>query len=137
MQTSCPSCGADIFPGARFCRRCGAPLSVQGGETGDVSPNAATIPLVPEEPRTTDGLAPGEEPRVAPQTSRVSLAEMERILRGQDDDAGQQQSQPLDPEATPVSRGAGVTRPDLPGYEDEELTIHVPRTAETDGAGDF
>ncbi len=135
MQTSCPSCSADIFPGARFCRRCGAPLSLQGSETGDVSPNAATVPLVPEEPRTTDGLVPGEE-HVAPQTSRVSLAEMERLLRGQED-GRPQHSQPIDPEATIVPRDPAVTRPDLPGYEDEELTIHVPRTAQTHKPDDF
>jgi tetratricopeptide (TPR) repeat protein len=135
MQTSCPSCGADIFPGARFCRRCGAPVSVQGGETGDVSPNAATVPLVPEEPRSTDGLVPGEE-RIAQQTSRVSLAEMELILRGQDD-GSQQHSHPIDPEATLVTSGPAVTRRDIPGYEDEELTIHVPRTAETHETGGF
>ncbi|HEX8150687.1 MAG TPA: tetratricopeptide repeat protein [Pyrinomonadaceae bacterium] len=135
MQTSCPSCGADTFPGARFCRRCGGPLGVPGGETGDVSPNAATVPLVPDDSRPTEGLAPGEE-RVAPQTSRVSLAEMERLLRGQDDD-NQQHPHPTDPEATLVSRGTAVTRPDIPGYEDEELTIHVPRTARTGETGDF
>ena len=135
MQTSCPSCGADTFPGARFCRRCGAALSVQGGETGDVSPNAATVPLVPDEPRTTDGLAQGEEP-AHKQTSRVSLAEMERILRGQDD-GGQQHPQPFDPEATLVQNNSAATRPDLPGYEDGELTIHVPRTARTHETGDF
>jgi tetratricopeptide (TPR) repeat protein len=132
MQTTCPSCGAETFPGARFCRRCGAPVGLQGGETGDVSPNAATVPLVPEEPRTTDGLAPGDE-RIAPQTSRVSLAEMERILRGHED-GSQQLPQPTDPEA---ARGPAVTRPDLPGYEDEELTITVPRSAETRVPSDF
>ena len=135
MQTSCPSCGADTFPGARFCRRCGGPLAAQGGETGDVSPNAATVPLVPDDARPTGGLAPGEE-RIAQQTSRVSLAEMERLLRGQED-GDQRHPHPVDPEATLVPRGAGVTRPDVPGYEDEELTIHVPRTAETREAGDF
>ncbi|MFL6256846.1 MAG: tetratricopeptide repeat protein [Pyrinomonadaceae bacterium] len=133
MQTSCPSCGADIFPGARFCRRCGAPLSLQGGETGAVSPNAATVPLVPDEPRTTDGLAPDEEERIAPQTSRVSLAEMERLLRAQDDG----QPQPSHPAASEAARGPAVTRPDLPGYEDEELTITVPRSAETHKPADF
>jgi tetratricopeptide (TPR) repeat protein len=136
MQTTCPSCGAETFPGARFCRRCGTPVGLQGGETGDVSPNAATVPLVPDEPRTTDGLAPGEEQRVTPQTSRVSLAEMERILRKQGD-GSQQLSHPADPEATLVSNNSAVTRPDLPGYEDEELTITVPRTAETRETGDF
>ncbi|HEV7893669.1 MAG TPA: tetratricopeptide repeat protein [Pyrinomonadaceae bacterium] len=135
MQTTCPSCGADIFPGARFCRRCGAPLHAPGGETGDVSPNAATVPLVPDEPRTTDGLVPGEE-RVAQPTSRVSLAEMERILRGQED-GGRQHSHPTDPEATLVSRGPAVTRPNLPGYEDEELTINVPRPAHASEPGNF
>jgi tetratricopeptide (TPR) repeat protein len=132
MQTTCPSCGAETFPGARFCRRCGASLCPQGGETGDVSPNAATVPLVPEEPRTTDGLPPGEE-RVAPQTSRVSLSELERLLRGHEE-GSQQLSQPTGPEA---ARSPAVTRPDLPGYEDEELTITVPRPAEPREPVDF
>ncbi len=136
MQTSCPSCGADIFPGARFCRRCGAPLHAPGGETGDVSPHAATVPLVPDEARTTDGLASDEEP-AHKQTSRVSLAEMERLLRARDDGGGQQQPHPIDPEATLISRGQAVTRPDLPGYEDEELTIHVPRPPRTPEPADF
>jgi tetratricopeptide (TPR) repeat protein len=136
MQTSCPTCGADTFPGARFCRRCGASVGLPGGETLDVSPNAATVPLVPEEARTTDGLAPEEE-RVAAQTSRVSLAEMERFLRGQED-GSQQLSQPPDPEATIVPRGGpAVTRPNLPGYEDEELTITVPRPAGPREPGEF
>jgi tetratricopeptide (TPR) repeat protein len=134
MQTSCPSCGADTFPGARFCRRCGAPLHATGGETGAVSPNAATVPLVQDETRTTDGLAPGEE-RVAQQTSRVSLAEMERLLRGPED-GSRQLSHPTDPEATLVSRGPSVTRPDIPDY-DEELTISVPRTGQEGEAEDF
>lgn len=111
-------------------------MSVQGGETGNVSPNAATVPLVPDEPRATDGLAADEEQRVAPQTSRVSLAEMERLLRGQEE-SRPQHSHPIDPEATLVSSSPAVTRPDLPGYEDEELTIHVPRTAATHEADNF
>jgi tetratricopeptide (TPR) repeat protein len=135
MLTTCPICGADTFPGARYCRRCGAALHPPGGETGDVSPHAATVPLVEEDGRATDGLAPGEE-RVAAQTSRVSLAEMERLLRGQED-GSQRLSQTADPEATIVPRGTAVTRPDPPGYEDEELTIHVPRPARTNGPGDF
>ncbi len=136
MQTTCPSCGAETFPGARFCRRCGAPLGLHGAETGDVSPNAATVPLVPEElTRTTDGLAPGEE-RVAPQTSRVSLAEMERILRGQEE-GSQQLSQTTDPEATLARNNSAVTRPDIPGYGDEELTITVQRPEASGADGDF
>lgn len=137
MQTSCPTCGADTFPGARFCRRCGAPVGLQGGETGDVSPNAATVPLVADEARPTGGLAPGEE-HVAQQTSRVSLAEMERILRGQEEGSQQlsppELSHPPDPEATLVTRGPAVTRRDIPDYDpdyDEELTITVPRSART------
>ena len=134
MQTTCPSCGAETFPGARFCRRCGAPLHVPGGETGDVSPHAATVPLVHDETRTTDGLASGEE-RESQQTSRVSLAEMERILRGQEEEDGSQQLP--HPTGSEAARGPAVTRPDLPGYEDEELTITVPRSAETDKPVDF
>ena len=141
MLTTCPSCGADTFPGARYCRRCGAALHAPGGETGDVSPHAATVPLVHEDGRATDGLANGGD-HAAPQTSRVSLAEMEHILRGQED-GSQRLSELTDPEATIVPRGTAVTRPDLPGYEDEELTITVPRPARenrpggSDPANDF
>lgn len=139
MQTSCPSCGAETFPGARFCRRCGAALALPSGETGDVSPHAATVPLVPEEGRTTDGLVEGEE-RIAQPTARVSLAEMERILRGQNEEAGAHHSQPQPSAQQPNAQpnGPAVTRPDIPGYADEELTITVPRTApKAPAAGDF
>lgn len=133
MQNSCPSCGAETFPGARFCRRCGAPVGGGvGGETGDVSPHAATVPLTTEQGRTTDGLAPDEE-HPAPQTSRVSLAEMERLLRAQDSAPPQP-----DPEATLVSNYSAATRPEFTPKEfDEELTISVPRSAQTRETGDF
>jgi tetratricopeptide (TPR) repeat protein len=88
---------------------------------------------VPDETRPTGGLAPGEEQHAAQQTSRVSLAEMERLLRAQDD-GGQQHSQPL---ASEIKHVPAVTRPDLPGYEDEEVTITVPRSAETREPFDF
>ena len=85
MQKTCPSCGAETFPGARFCRRCGGPLRDAVAEgTGDVSPQAATVPLGREQARTTDGLAPGDESASA-ETSRVSRAEMERLLRAEQD----------------------------------------------------
>jgi tetratricopeptide (TPR) repeat protein len=133
MQTSCPSCGAETFPGARFCRRCGARV---GGETGDVSPHAATVPLTAEQGRTTDGLAPDEE-QAAPQTSRVSIAEMERLLRAHDE-ALARLTPGADPEATLVSNSAAATRPEFtPGDFDEELTITVPRSAQTRAGGDF
>ena len=126
MQNSCPSCGAETFPGARFCRRCGAPVGGGvGAGTGDVSPHAATVPLAHEETRTTDGLAPDEE-RAAPQTSRVSIAEMERLLRAQDDAAAATPRPEPDTEATPVSNPSAATRPEFaPADYDEELTISV------------
>ena len=71
MQKTCPSCGADIFPGARFCRRCGAPLREDTG-TGEVSPRAETVPLQKEEvTRVTEALAP-EDGRPSADTTRVS-----------------------------------------------------------------
>jgi tetratricopeptide (TPR) repeat protein len=139
MQNTCPSCGAETFPGARFCRRCGAPVGGGvGGETGAVSPNAATVPLPAEQGRTTDGLASNEE-RVAQQTSRVSIAEMERILRAQDEAlAAPTTPDGADPEATLVARNSAATRPDFdPAGYDEELTITVPRPAQTRETGDF
>lgn len=87
MEKTCPSCDAEIFPGARFCRRCGGPLratAVVGDGTGDVSPQSPTVPLR-EEARTTDGLDVEGEGRASANTSRVGKAELERILRGQKD----------------------------------------------------
>jgi tetratricopeptide (TPR) repeat protein len=141
MQKNCPSCGTETFPGARFCRRCGAPVRDDVAEgTGDVSPQAATVPLGGEvEGRMTDGLSPADEQGSA-QTSRVSLAEMERLLRAQQDSGAQR----VDTEAariTPPSAFAhpsAATRPDAPASDyDEELTITVPRSPRTHEAGDF
>jgi tetratricopeptide (TPR) repeat protein len=144
MQKSCPICGADTFAGARFCRRCGAPLR-EAGE--GVSPQAATIPLGGEG-RSTGGFTP-EEPGHAADTTRVGLAELERLLREQAA-ASPPAAAPVrradevtsppdarretpDPEATLVPAGGAnprVTRPPLderpPEGPDEELTISVP-----------
>ncbi|HKG14564.1 MAG TPA: tetratricopeptide repeat protein, partial [Pyrinomonadaceae bacterium] len=115
MQKTCPSCGADIFPGARFCRRCGAPSREDAG-TAEVSPRAETVPLQQAEGRVTEALAP-EDGRPSADTTRVSLSEMERILH----------SQQNGPKPPPVPHSA-VTRPDVPADADDELTITVPRT---------
>lgn len=122
MQTHCPNCGAELFPGARFCRRCGAPVREPGVEDASgVSPMAATVPLREEgKGRETDGLAPGEE-RTSASTSRVSREDLERLLRAQKE-ADQSQKR-LDPEATAAqfgrdtladarARGDGETRDD-------------------------
>jgi tetratricopeptide (TPR) repeat protein len=121
MQRSCPNCGAEIFPGARFCRRCGAPLREDAG-TGEVSPRAETVPLQEAEGRATDALAP-DDGRPSPDTSRVSLSEMERLLRSQQQDAAPnaRNSQPVH------SPNSAVTRPDVAAERDEEVTISVPR----------
>jgi tetratricopeptide (TPR) repeat protein len=164
MQKTCPSCGAETFPGTRFCRRCGAPVREDVG-TGDVSPQAATVPLDggEVETRATDELAPAGER--AAQTSRVSLAEMERFLRAQSDAATRPErpspagaeaahadptpapfnsnSAPVNSQSTPAqpssaAHSSAVTRPEAPAADgDEELTITVPRPAQTGEAGDF
>lgn len=119
MPKTCPSCGADIFPGARFCRRCGGPLREDAG-TGEVSPRAETVPLQQSsEGRATEALAP-EDGRPSADTSRVSLSEMERILRSQQDALN---SKPAPPHSA-------VTRPDV--RSDEEVTITVPRHGSRD-----
>jgi tetratricopeptide (TPR) repeat protein len=149
MQKSCPSCGAETFPGARFCRRCGATVYATGTEgTGDVSPQAATVPLESLEGRATDGLAP-ESGRASADTSRVSLAEMERLLRAQQDSIHQHDALPpqdslpppqgatlppavpADPNATLATRSA-ATRPEGSAtVYDEEVIITVPRPPQT------
>jgi hypothetical protein len=82
MTKHCPSCGAETQQGARFCRRCGAPLrNVAGGDgDGDVSPQAATVPLR-DEGRPTDGLAPDDPRRASADTTRVNRDELERLLQ--------------------------------------------------------
>lgn len=57
MQESCPNCGAELYGGQQFCRRCGTPVgSAVGGEaptqlfdgvaqSGVVAPVAGTVPL--------------------------------------------------------------------------------------------
>src|SRR5215210_3063731 len=88
MLKNCPSCGTETYPGARFCRRCGAVLRDDAEGEGAVSPRAATVPLDAGEVegRATEGLAPADG-RGSAQTSRVSLAEMERLLRAQSEAA--------------------------------------------------
>jgi tetratricopeptide (TPR) repeat protein len=148
MHKTCSICGAETFAGARFCRRCGAPLR-ESGDGEEVSPRAATVPLA-DEGRSTGGFG-AEEPSQAADTTRVSRAELERLLRAQASgdisaaelarrtDGGVVGHETLDPEATLIAADGGarqrVTRPPLegrPGEEaDEELTISVPRPGRT------
>jgi tetratricopeptide (TPR) repeat protein len=150
MQKSCPSCGAEIFPGARFCRRCGVALRPEGDGAGDVSPQAATVPLDADASRATDGLPPTEDKTDAAKTSRVSREEMERILRAAQE---ADQRKLLDPNATvanlnldsfPPGRSSGDIRqrdPEAPPAgapatdyitpkardTEDELTLNAPR----------
>ena len=85
MTKPCPSCGAETHPGARYCRRCGAPLraSTDGQDTGEVSPQAATVPLGGNV-RPTDGL--GSEDHQLPSsadTGRVNRTDLDHLLRTQ------------------------------------------------------
>ncbi len=68
MTKTCPGCGADAPPEARFCRHCGTTLRTTtgggiGGET--ISPLAATAPLV-EQRGITSELDNGAPPCSAP-----------------------------------------------------------------------
>lgn len=141
MQTHCPNCGAELFPGARFCRRCGAPVREPGEGTGAVSPMAATVPLREGKGRETDGLPPEEE-RASHATARVSREDVERLLRAQQQDAAQADrpsqkwsdsdatlSRP-DPEATVAQFGRDtITDSRAPGdgeTRDPEATLLAP-----------
>jgi tetratricopeptide (TPR) repeat protein len=142
MQRSCPICGAETFPGARFCRRCGAPVR-HAGDDGDaeVSPQAATVPLS-EQDRSTEALGP-EEPGRAADTSRVSRAELERLLQAQQtgDIASAELGRRTAAAAAAETHAAPpeaprTTHPEHPGLDtsaghdeelDEELTVTVPR----------
>ncbi|HYE13628.1 MAG TPA: tetratricopeptide repeat protein [Pyrinomonadaceae bacterium] len=139
MRSLCPSCGAETFAGARFCRRCGA--AVRAAEVdAEVSPTAGTVPLTGEPSRTTDSLG-GDEKNLSPATSRVSRAELERILKTEAPPPQQHSAVTRpgaaarladgdDAEATLVSPPIDeATRPAFGVDFDEELTITVPRPA--------
>ncbi len=86
MTKPCPSCGAETHPGARYCRRCGSPLRASTGKgeaTGEVSPQAATVPLGGDA-RTTDGLGSDDHQLpTAADTGRVNRTELDHLLRTQ------------------------------------------------------
>lgn len=133
MQTNCPSCDAETFPGARFCRRCGGPLREDEG-TGDVSPQAATVPLKGDDyeaGRATHGLGSGEE-RPSAKTTRVSVSEMERILRSQD--TGQVSG--AEPTATNLGRDTHASAGDGAKTEAVAGTEGSARTVEGAGSHD-
>lgn len=70
---------------ARFCRLCGTPFNFArtGGKRNDdvpVSPLAETVPLV-NEGRVTENIGIDDSRQRAAETSRVSRAEMEEMLR--------------------------------------------------------
>lgn len=90
MTKHCSSCGAFSSNEARFCRLCGAPFGAMpaGDSSGNnrrndvpVSPLAETVPLS-DMGRTTENIAPDDlHGGRAPETSKVSRAEMEDLLR--------------------------------------------------------
>ena len=97
MTKTCPSCGIDVAPETRFCRRCGMPLRGASADDGSdsVSPIAKTIPLTGEA-RPTDGLAPEDARRPGGETARVNRAELDALLQP----TSALPSQSLDPNAT-------------------------------------
>ncbi len=113
MNKPCPSCGAETHPGARYCRRCGAPLRASAGDgegTGEVSPQAATVPLGGDAVRTTDGL--GSEDNQLPSaadTGRVNRADLDHLLRTQ------QMSRPASPTTAADDGADGATTLIHPG----------------------
>lgn len=85
MTQTCSSCGAKSSAEARFCRLCGSPFNLAGtgGKRSDdvpVSPLAETVPLV-DEGRVTENIGINDAHQRAAETSRVSRAEMEEMLR--------------------------------------------------------
>jgi hypothetical protein len=57
MPDSCPNCGAEIYEGQQFCRRCGVQVGVPAGGGGD-----APTQLFPQEARPAQGAAVGTSP---------------------------------------------------------------------------
>lgn len=55
MPESCPNCGAELFGGQQFCRRCGAPVGAAAGAGGD-----AQTQLFPQPAQPAQGAAAGK-----------------------------------------------------------------------------
>ncbi|HEY0077614.1 MAG TPA: tetratricopeptide repeat protein [Pyrinomonadaceae bacterium] len=111
MTKTCPSCGIEVAPEMRFCRRCGMPLRGASADDGSdsVSPIAKTIPLTGEA-RPTDGLAPEDARRPGGETARVNRAELDELLRP----SSGLPSQSLDPNATVAYIDASTPRDEQP-----------------------
>lgn len=80
MKKHCPSCGANIAPESRFCRRCGTPLRTTTDDGSVVSPMASTVPLSGEG-RTTNSLDADDQVRPSLNTTRVNRGDLDALLR--------------------------------------------------------
>ncbi len=84
MAQVCLNCGASSPEEARFCRLCGTPLRRTTSNTGEanISPIAQTVPLK-NEGRSTEGFPPDDPRKTSADTTRVAHSEMERLLKGE------------------------------------------------------
>ncbi|MFL6208172.1 MAG: tetratricopeptide repeat protein [Pyrinomonadaceae bacterium] len=105
MIKTCPGCGADAPPEARFCRHCGTALRVTtGGDAGGatVSPLAATMPL------TDQGITTGALEAGAPHFSTPPVPPAQEPV------AHASSTSPSGEITIPVVRAAQQTTTDLP-----------------------
>lgn len=66
MPELCPNCGAELYGGQQFCRRCGVQVGAAAGAGGD-----APTQLFPQGPQPTQGAAVGTSPVRAEAAPRV------------------------------------------------------------------
>ena len=132
MTQPCPSCGAETHPNARYCRRCGMPVRASTGDgegTGDVSPQAATVPLSGDV-RATDGLGVDENQFPSADTTRVNQADLDRLLRTQ------QMSVPPPPSGDDADGQATLIRADQGALAGEFARFESSLGRDSGGVGD-
>ena len=74
MQQTCPTCGRESLPGARFCRNCGAPLFTESEATTATTRNYPPQSMPPGEHRPPSGAPGWAAPFEAHDTARLYRA---------------------------------------------------------------
>lgn len=132
MAQVCPNCGASSPEEARFCRLCGTPLRRTTSSTGEasISPIAQTVPLK-NEGRSTEGFPPDDPRKTSADTTRVARSEMERLLKGEEQERSESPEYIFIPTAHSATDGSPLTTSRLaaPTVSSQEESVTSAETS--------